>query len=43
MAIPVCGVFELTADGRISLWRDYFDMAVVNQGIAALTAATFDD
>ena len=43
MAIPVCGVFELTADGRISLWRDYFDMAVVNEGIAALTAAAGDD
>jgi limonene-1,2-epoxide hydrolase len=43
MAIPVCGVFELTGDGRISLWRDYFDMAVVNEGIAALTAATASD
>ena len=43
MAIPVCGVFELTADGKISLWRDYFDMAVVNEGVAVLTAATADD
>lgn len=42
MAIPVCGVFELGADGRIALWRDYFDMAVVNEGITALTAATSD-
>ena len=25
--LPVCGVFELTDDGRIALWRDYFDMA----------------
>ena len=43
MAIPVCGVFEVTADGTISLWRDYFDMAVVNEGVAALTAATEGD
>ena len=25
-ALPVCGIFELTADGKISGWRDYFDM-----------------
>ncbi len=43
MAIPVCGVFELTTDGRISLWRDYFDLAAANEGIAALTAATSSD
>ncbi len=24
--LPVCGVFELTADGKIAAWRDYFDM-----------------
>ena len=24
--LPVCGVFELTADGKIGAWRDYFDM-----------------
>ena len=23
---PVCGVFELGADGKIVAWRDYFDM-----------------
>ncbi len=27
VALPVCGVFELTDDGKISGWRDYFDMA----------------
>ncbi|MGH0029365.1 MAG: limonene-1,2-epoxide hydrolase family protein [Myxococcota bacterium] len=27
VALPVCGVFELTADGKISAWRDYFDAA----------------
>lgn len=26
IAIPVMGAFEVTADGRISAWRDYFDM-----------------
>jgi limonene-1,2-epoxide hydrolase len=25
--IPVMGTFEITPDGRISAWRDYFDMA----------------
>ena len=24
--LPVCGVFELSADGKIAGWRDYFDM-----------------
>jgi len=27
VALPVCGVFELTTDGKISGWRDYFDAA----------------
>jgi limonene-1,2-epoxide hydrolase len=26
IAIPVMGTFEITTDGRISAWRDYFDM-----------------
>lgn len=26
VALPVCGVFELNADGKITAWRDYFDM-----------------
>lgn len=25
--LPVAGVFEVGGDGRITLWRDYFDMA----------------
>ncbi len=25
--LPVCGVFELTSEGKIAQWRDYFDMA----------------
>jgi limonene-1,2-epoxide hydrolase len=24
--LPVCGVFEITPEGKISGWRDYFDM-----------------
>jgi limonene-1,2-epoxide hydrolase len=27
IALPVCGVFELNADGKIQAWRDYFDAA----------------
>jgi limonene-1,2-epoxide hydrolase len=26
IAIPVMGAFEITPDGKISAWRDYFDM-----------------
>ena len=26
IGLPVMGTFELTADGRISAWRDYFDL-----------------
>ena len=34
--IPVVGVFELTDDGKIALWRDYFDMAPVHTMMAGL-------
>lgn len=33
----VAGVFEVTDDGKISLWRDYFDMGPVNEMFAALS------
>ena len=26
VAVPVMGAFEVDADGKISAWRDYFDM-----------------
>ena len=26
VALPVMGAFEVTPDGKISAWRDYFDM-----------------
>ncbi len=32
VALPVCGVFELTDDGKIKAWRDYFDMAAFTGG-----------
>lgn len=34
--IPVAGVFEVADDGRIELWRDYFDMGPVKTMMAAL-------
>jgi limonene-1,2-epoxide hydrolase len=33
--LPVTGVFEVH-DGRITVWRDYFDVATFQSGIAAL-------
>ena len=38
LELPVAGFFEVTADGLISLWRDYFDMASYTGQVAALTA-----
>jgi limonene-1,2-epoxide hydrolase len=35
LELPVVGVFELTGD-KISLWRDYFDMATFNDQMAKL-------
>ena len=35
--LPVMGVFEVDDDGLITLWRDYFDMGVVNEMLASLT------
>ena len=32
--LPVTGVFELR-DGKIALWRDYFDLETFNQQMAA--------
>ncbi len=32
--LPCCGVFEL-ADGKIRIWRDYFDLATYTRAIAA--------
>jgi limonene-1,2-epoxide hydrolase len=35
MDLPVAGVFEVH-DGRITLWRDYFDMNTFNTQLADL-------
>ena len=34
--LPVAGVFEVNDDGRITLWRDYFDLETLNKQIAAM-------
>jgi len=34
--LPIVGVFEVL-DGRISLWRDYFDIDTYTSQIRALT------
>ncbi len=38
LEMPVAGVFEVTDDGLISLWRDYFDMNTYTSQLAELTA-----
>jgi len=40
MELPVVGVFEVDDEGRIRLWRDYFDMATFNEQLAELTGAS---
>ena len=32
--LPVAGVFEVNAEGKISLWRDYFDMQMFMSQLA---------
>jgi limonene-1,2-epoxide hydrolase len=34
--LPVAGVFEVAEDGRICLWRDYFDLPTLTDQLAAL-------
>jgi limonene-1,2-epoxide hydrolase len=33
VAVPVLGVFELSTDGRIEAWRDYFDPRPILSGL----------
>jgi limonene-1,2-epoxide hydrolase len=40
IAIPVVGVFEFAADGKMTAWRDYFDMQQVMQQVAAAGVPT---
>jgi limonene-1,2-epoxide hydrolase len=37
LELPVAGFFEVT-DGKITLWRDYFDLASYTNRMAELTA-----
>jgi limonene-1,2-epoxide hydrolase len=37
LELPVAGFFEVTDQGLISLWRDYFDMSSYTGQLAALT------
>lgn len=37
LELPVAGVFKVV-DGRITLWRDFFDMAAYTSQLAALTS-----
>ncbi len=37
LELPVAGVWEVGDDGRISLWRDYFDMGSYVTQLATLT------
>ena len=36
MDLPVAGVFE-GHDGRITLWRDYFDLATFTNAVSSLS------
>ena len=36
--LPVTGVFEVN-DGKITFWREYFDLAVIQDDIARIMAA----
>ena len=38
LELPVVGVFEVH-DGKITLWRDYFDLGMFQRGIAAVTSS----
>jgi limonene-1,2-epoxide hydrolase len=37
LELPVAGFFEITDEGLIGLWRDYFDMATYVNQLSALT------
>ena len=36
MDLPVAGIFELDGEGRIVLWRDYFDVETMNRQLAEI-------
>jgi limonene-1,2-epoxide hydrolase len=38
LELPVAGIFECDPEGRILLWRDYFDLGSYTTQMAALTS-----
>lgn len=38
LELPVAGVFKINDDGKIALWRDYFDMATYTRQLTELTS-----
>ena len=38
LELPIAGVFHIDADGKIALWRDYFDMGSYQRQFAELTS-----
>ena len=38
LELPIAGVFQIDDDGKIALWRDYFDMGSYQRQYADLTA-----
>jgi limonene-1,2-epoxide hydrolase len=38
MELPVAGIFEVDAEGRVCLWRDYFDMTTFTNEMTRVTA-----
>lgn len=39
IAIELVGVFDVGPEGRITRWRDYYDLSAVVEQVAAATAA----
>jgi limonene-1,2-epoxide hydrolase len=37
--LPIAGVFKIDDDGKIALWRDYFDMGSYGRQLAELTGS----
>ncbi len=38
LELPIAGIFTIDDDDKISVWRDYFDMASYTRQFAALTS-----
>jgi limonene-1,2-epoxide hydrolase len=38
LELPIAGFFRVDVDGKIALWRDYFDMGSYQRQITELTA-----